>query len=245
MKSQSRLLTIGLVTLVIGLVVFFPARIAYRWFLPDTISFAGISGSVWGGSAREASASGIYVKDLRWRMQPLALFTGDIEYSIKASLSSGFVDANIALGFGGDVTITELTSSLPLQLLEPSVAMPGLRGTVNAQFDRLVVEDGLPVMADGVIEVADLVVPMIYRASIGGYRAEFFTQDTGVMASVEDTDGVVDIAGSLQLSADRSYEFIAQIAPKSNTPASVREQMQYLGSANERGQHEMRLEGRF
>jgi hypothetical protein len=65
------------------------------------------------------------------------------------------------------------------------------------------------------------------------------------MASVEDADGVIDVAGSLHLSADRNYEFIALIAPKNNTPESIRRQMQFLGSANDRGQHELRLEGRL
>ncbi len=245
MKSRSRLLTIGLVTLFMGLLIFFPARVAYRWFLPETISFAGISGSIWSGNAQEAYASGIYVRDLQWRMRPFALFTGAIEFVVEARPDSGFVDTNIEIGLSGEITIAELTASLPLRLLEPTIGLPGLRGTVNAQLTRLVLADGLPVMADGVVEVADLVMPMLYRASIGGYRAEFFTQDTGVMASVEDTDGLVDVAGSLRLSADRNYEFIAQIAPKDTTPASVRQQMQFLGSANERGQHEMRLEGRL
>ncbi|MDH3433631.1 MAG: type II secretion system protein N, partial [Gammaproteobacteria bacterium] len=143
------------------------------------------------------------------------------------------------------VTLTGVKASLTLQSLQTIVRMPGLRGNVNAQFDRLIIDSGLPVAADGVVEVADLVAPAVNQASIGGYRAEFFTQESGVMASVEDTDGVIDLAGSLQISSDRSYQFIAQLAPKDNTPASVRQQMQFLGSANERGQHQMRLEGQL
>lgn len=245
MKLQTRLLTIGLVTLVVGLLVFFPARVAYRWFLPDTISIAGISGSVWSGSAREAYANGIYVRDLEWRMQPLALLSGGIGFAIEASPQTGFINSNIKLGFGGLISFDELTASLPLQVLESSFGIPGLRGTANIQFTRLVVDDGLPIKADGAIDVTDLVIPTLYRGSIGGYRAELFTQDTGVMASVEDADGVIDVAGSLRLLADRNYEFIAQIAPKNDTPESVRRQMQFLGSANDRGQHELRLEGRL
>jgi len=239
------MLTIGLVTLFLGLVIFFPARVAYRWFLPDTISFAGISGSVWNGSAREAYAQGIYVRDLNWRMQPLALLTGRIGFSFAASPQSGFMDGKVKLGFDGQITFEELTTSMTLQDLEPVIGLPGLSGTANAKFPRLVLNDGLPTAAEGVVEVANLVLPKLYRGSVGGYRAEFFTQDTGVMASVEDTDGVIDIAGSLRLATDRSYEFVAQIAPKNDTPESVRRQMQFLGSANERGQHELRLEGRL
>ena len=243
MPRRSRLLTAGLITLLLGLLVFFPARVAYRWFAPDVVSLAGIDGSVWSGTAREASAGGVYMRDLAWRFKPLSLFTGKIAYAIEARPSSGFVDANVAVGLTGNVTMNDVKASLPIKALQQALPVPGISGDVNLQFERLQLVDGLPVAADGTVEVANLVAPLVHRASIGGYRAEFFTQEAGVMASVEDTDGVVDLAGSLQISTDRSYQFIAQLAAKSNTPANVRQQMQFLGSANERGQHELRLEG--
>jgi len=242
---RSRLLTAGLVTLLIGLVTAFPARVAYRWFVPETISIAGISGSIWSGSAREARISGLYMRDLVWRMRPMALFAGKLGYAIEASPSSGFVDSSVGIGVSGIITLTELRASLSLQSVQQSVGIPGLRGNANVQFERLVIDGGFTVAADGVLEVSDLIVPLVHRASIGGYRAEFFTQESGVMASVEDTDGVVDIAGSLQVSADRSYQFIGQVAPKNNTPAGMRQQMQFLGSANDRGQYPIRLEGQL
>ncbi len=245
MQARSRLLTVGSITLLVGLLVFFPARVAYQWFAPDTISVAGINGSIWSGQARAASVRGIYVRDLRWRFRPFSLFTGKLAYVVEASPASGFVDALVGVGLSGQITLTDVKASLPLQALQRAVEVPGLRGKVNLQFERIVLDGDLPVAADGVLEVADLTVPLVYRSSIGGYRAEFFTQEAGVMASIEDTDGVIDLAGSLQLSSDRSYRFIAQLAAKSNTPESVRQQMQFLGSANERGQHELRLEGQL
>ena len=243
MQSRSRLLTAGLVTLFVGLLVFFPARVAYRWHAPDIVLLSGISGSIWSGNARVAQVGGVYVQDLTWRMRPLALFKGKLGYAIEGSPSSGFVDASVTFGVTGIVTLTDLRASLSLQSIRQSIGIPGLQGNVNVQFKRLVIDSGFPVAADGSLDVSELIVPMVHRSSIGGYRAEFFTQDSGVMASVEDTDGVVDIAGSLQVSGDRSYQFVAQVAPKSDTPAGVRQQMQFLGSANERGQYEMRLEG--
>ena len=156
---------------------------------------------------------------------------------------SGFINANVFIGVTGAIRLEDLQASLPLQPFESSVGMPGLRGNVNLQFDRVVIKDGVPVAANGELAVADLVAPMIYRGSIGGYRAEFFTQNTGVVASIVDTDGVVDIAGSLEIAPDRSYEFLAQLAPKAETPSKLREQMRFLGTANERGRYELRLEG--
>lgn len=245
MKSRSRLITAGLVTFVVALIIFFPARVAYRWFVPDTISLAGISGTIWSGNAREAEASGVYLRDIAWRMQPLTPLTGKLGFAIEASPTSGFFDARVGLGIGGKVTLTDLKASLELQSLQQAVGVPGLRGKMNAQFDRLIIDEGSPVAADGVIEIADLVMPRVNRASIGGYRVEFFTQESGVVASVEDTDGVIDVAGSLHVTAGRDYRFIAQLAPKNDTPANVRQRLQRLGPADERGQYELRVEGQL
>ena len=243
MQLRARLITAGAVILVIGLFTAFPARVAYNWFAPSSVRLEAISGSVWNGRAAQAQVEGLYLRDLSWRFRPLALFTGKVAYAVEATPLSGFINANVFIGVTGAIRLEDLQASLPLQPFESSVGMPGLRGNVNLQFDRVVIKDGVPVAANGELAVADLVAPMIYRGSIGGYRAEFFTQKSGVVASVMDTDGVVDIAGSLEIAPDRSYQFLAQLAPKATTPNKLREQMRFLGTANERGQYELRLEG--
>lgn len=243
MQSRARLVIAGCITLVAGLIIFFPARVAYRWFAPTTVSFGGISGSVWKGEASQAEFGGFYLQDLGWRIKPLSLITGKLKYRVAASPASGFIDGQVALNLSNRITISDLRGSMPLQIFERATSVRGLRGTLNVQFERLIVENGLPVAANGHLEVSNLVAPNIHRASIGGYRAEFFTQDAGVIASIEDTDGLIDIAGSLQLSPDGTYQFVAQLAAKNNTPANIKQQLQYLGSANERGQHELRFEG--
>jgi general secretion pathway protein N len=245
MPLRGRLIAAGVVTLLIGLVTIFPARVAYRWLAPASVGLEGISGSVWNGRAAQAQVEGFYVRDLAWRFRPLGLVTGNLSYAVEATPASGFINATVLLGVTGAVRLEDLQASLPLQPFEGLVGMPGLRGTVNLQFERIVIEDGLPVAANGRLAVADLVAPMIHRGSIGGYRADFFTQNTGVLASIEDTDGVVDIAGSFEIAADRSYQFLAQLAPKAGTPHNLRQQMNFLGTANDRGQYELRLEGQL
>lgn len=245
MIKRSRLIAVGLLTLFLGLLIFFPARVAYQWFAPPEVSLAGISGSIWRGNAREATAGGIYLTDLSWTMQPAQIFRGQMAYAFAATPVNGFIEGQVGLGMGGTATFSDLTAALSLQSLQAVIGDAGIRGSVNIQFERLLLSGGIPIAADGVVEVANLIAPKVHQASIGGYRAEFFTQESGVMASVEDTDGVIDLAGSLQLANDRNYQFIAQLAPKSNTPASLRQQMQFLGSADERGQHTLRLEGQL
>ena len=245
MQLRSRLLTVGLVVFVIGLIAMFPARVAYHWASPPGVAIAGIEGTVWRGRALEGEVAGLYLRNIGWRMRPLALFRGQIAYAVEADAASGFASANAALGAGGRVALEELSASLTLQTLQDLVGMPGLDGAMTLQFQRLEFEDGVPVAANGVLEVANLRAPIVHRSPLGGFRAEFFTQDTGIVASVEDVEAVVDLAGSLSLTPDRSYQFIGQVAPTDGTPADLREQMRFLGSPNERGNYEIRLEGQL
>lgn len=245
MFARFRYVIIAVITLSIGLLVLFPARVAYEWFAPPGIALSGIDGSIWRGQVREGNIRGIYFRNLQLNMQPLALLRGKLGYGIEADAASGFINGSVAIGPGGYVEWTDLAASLSLQALADTLAMPGLGGTVNIQFERLAFENTVPVAAVGNVAIANLRAPLVHRAPIGGFSAEFFTQESGIMASIEDTDAVIDLAGSLSLSPDRTYQFLAQVAPKANTPADLREQMRFLGTANDRGQHELRLEGQL
>ena len=114
MASRSRLIKVGVLVFVVGLILLFPARVAYRWFAPAEFVASGISGSVWSGHANEATAYGTYFRDLSWRIHLLELLTAKLGYAIETKLASGFVEANIAVGIGGTVRATELKATLPL-----------------------------------------------------------------------------------------------------------------------------------
>ncbi len=241
--TKRGLLLIAALTVILALMVMFPARIAYRWAAPNQIDLSGIHGTVWRGRADALATNGIYFRDVSWRIKPLRLFLGTAAYRVEASPVSGFVEGVVGISIGGTLTASDLAASLPLQMFAKSLNIRGLKGSASLQFERIRLRDGLPVAATGTVQVTNLVAPQLSRDSIGGYRAEFSTQSDGITASVEDTDGVVDLAGSLQVAGDGSYTFLGQVVAKPETPALLQQQMKYLGSANERGQRELRIEG--
>jgi len=242
-RSTRGLITIGVLVLVLGLIIMFPARVAIGWFAPAEVAISGIQGSVWNGRANEAAFSGIYVSDVEWRLNALQLFTGKLSYSVEATPVSGFLESDVSVGFNGALTLSDLTAALPLDLFAGVSGVPGLQGNASLTFERVEFTDGLATAADGTVQIANLLIPIVGRDSLGGYKAEFFTQNNGISASIEDTDGVLDLAGSLQIRTDRSFEFIAQVIAKPETPQSIRNQLQFLPPANARGQQELRLEG--
>jgi len=242
-RSTRGFIAVGALALILGLIIKLPARLAVQWFAPPEVAISDIRGSAWSGSASEASVAGIYVRDVQWEFSPLQLFTGSLGYEVSATPVSGFIESGVSVGLSGALIVSDLKASLPLNLFAEVIGISGLEGNGSFQFDRLKIVDGMAVAADGTIQIADLHVPIAGRDSLGGYKVEFFTQDDGISASVEDTDGVIDLAGSLQVKADRSYEFIAEVIANPQTPEGVRNQLRFLGPANERGQQELRLEG--
>lgn len=244
-QRKPRLVLVAVLTVVVALLVMFPARVAYRWASPPLMSMSGIEGTVWSGTAREFTTNGVYLSNLSWSIRPLHLFTGKALYVVSGTPATGFLDSEIAIGLGGRITLRNLSASVPLQMIERAANIAGLRGNASLQFERLELVNGRPAAIDGTVDIANLVVPMLGRSSLGGYRAEFFTQNNGIVASVEDTDGVVDLAGSVNLNLDGSYQFLGQVKAKSNTPESISNQLRYLPPANDRGQHELRLEGSY
>ena len=244
MRSVRGLVVVAVLAFLVGLVALFPARVAYHWFGdPAAASLSGISGTVWKGQARELSAAGIYLGDVEWRLKPRYLLTGTALFAVQAKPVSGFLESDVGLGFGGALSFKNLAASLPLAPLAGPLRVPGLQGNASLQFERITVVDRLPVAADGNMAVSDFAARLLYRGTLGGFKAEFFTQNNGVAASVEDTDGVIDLAGSLQIGSDRTYQFLGKIAAKPNTPQALRNQMRVLGNPDARGQYELRLEG--
>ena len=244
-QRRRGLILVAVLTVLIALVATFPARVAYHMAASPLLAMSGITGSVWSGKAREFSTNGIYLRDLQWQSHPLKLLTGKVAFSISGSPVFGFFESDILIGLNGTTTLTNLNATLPLQMVERAAKVPGLRGQANVRFERLQLVKGRATAMDGTVAIADLVVPVVHRGSLGGYTAEFFTQNNGIMASVEDVDGVVDLAGSLQINPDGSYSFVGQVVAKPGTPDEVLQQMRFLGPANERGRQEIRLEGAY
>jgi general secretion pathway protein N len=230
----------------IAIVVLFPARVAYKLASPPHMEISGLSGSIWNGAAREFATNGVYLRNLEWRMRPLSLFGGKALFVVSGEPTSGFFDSELAISLGGStVTLSKLSAALPLAMFEKAAGVPGLRGNASLQIENLRLVNGRAAALDGSMDISNLVVPILARTSLGGYRADFFTQGEGIVASVEDTDGVIDLAGSLQINPDKTYSFRGLVMAKSNTPDSLRQRIEYLPRTDRPGQHELPLDGSY
>lgn len=241
--TKRGLLLVATLTVVVALIVMFPARIAYQWAAPAELAASGIHGTAWSGRADAVAMDGVYLSDVSWRIHPMSLFTGKLAYRIKGTPASGFIEGNVGMGIRGTLTVSDLTASLPLQMLAGALRIRGLQGSGSLQIEKAVLRRDRLIAADGIVQVADFVAPRISRQPIGGYRAEFFTEDNGIVASVEDADGAVDLAGKLELTNDFNYSFLGLVQETPRTPADLRQKLKGVPVINDRGQRELRAEG--
>ena len=156
-KNRKRLILAGIATFVIGLIITFPARVAYQWFAPGELKLSGINGSIWRGNAAQGTAGGIYLADVNWSFRPLGLLGGKLEFASNGKLASGFFDANVAVGMGGSLALSNVTGALTLDTLAEVLPLAGIEGDISVQFEELIVENGLPVEATGTLNIANLV----------------------------------------------------------------------------------------
>ncbi|MDZ7643656.1 MAG: type II secretion system protein N [Woeseiaceae bacterium] len=237
------LLLAGAAALVTGIILLLPARVVYHWTAPPAMKAAGIDGSLWNGTAREILIDGVYVRDLRWRMRPLQLFLARLAWRVDAQPVNGFFEGNVAIGIDGSVALSKLNAALPLSTMQAALPMQDVSGELTVQLEDVQLEDGWPRRLSGRAGLSNLLVRAMAPTPLGSFSADFRNVDDAIVGSVEDTGGMLDVAGTLTLRPDRSYSLTGQVGATATATPTVEQQLRFLGTANDRGLREFRLEG--
>jgi len=184
-QRKRGLLLVGVLTALVALVALFPARVAYKLTAPPYVKMSGLSGTIWNGAAEEFSTNGLYLRNLEWRMSPLSLLTGKARLVVAGEPTSGFFESEVAASLSGKtITLSKLSAALPLAMFARASGVPGLKGDASLQIESLTLVSGRATALQGSMDVGNLVVPALARTSLGGYRADFFTQGEQIVADL-------------------------------------------------------------
>ena len=242
---MKRTIVAALVVFLIILAMTFPARVAYRWLGPDALLLGGLSGSIWNGAATEGLVGGAYLRDITWQLLPTSLLTGKISFKTSARPVSGRISAEVGIGKNGMLAMSQLSGSMPLDLVHDAIQQAGISGDLKLRFDTLVLKNNLPVLANGYITVSSFYIRELSASVIGNFRADFTMVNGRVTAYVEDASGLLDVTGVISFNEDRSYSFIGEVGTMPGAPTSIEQQFRFLGSADEAGMRPFRFEGRL
>ena len=203
----------------------FPAGTALRWFAPPEVTFAGVAGTLWSGSAASCAVGGFRAEALRWRVRPASLLLGRISANVEARIPDGFV--------AGDLTASP--SSVRFADLRGATSLPALGGRAARARHARPSDRGARVArsrerlarrrSPGELKLAGLEAPPLISdgsaslVPLGDYTVTFVPAPAGqIAARVVDNGGPLEVAGTVSLDASRNYTIDALIEPRAGAP---------------------------
>lgn len=247
MKKLWPLVALGIGAYLVFAIVTLPASVVLSRFAPPSVRAAGVSGTLWKGSAQVLQVGSSNLGGVQWDMHVLSLFTARLTADFKLTRIDGFAQGVATVAPGGRITLQDVSGSLPMSVLPPNVAPGGWAGTLNMRFARLVMENGWPVDAEGNIEVIDLTGPASKPTNLGSFAIKFPAGEAPppdtLVGALTDLGGPLQITGTAQLKQDRSYVIEGMIATRPDAPPDIVNVLQFLGPPDAQGRRPFSLAG--
>lgn len=247
MKRVWPLVALGVGAYLVFAVATLPATLVTSRLGGTGVNTAGVEGTVWKGRAQVVQVANSNLGSVSWDLHVLALFTARLRADVQLARIDGFARGVVTVSASGNVRLRNVTASLPLSAL-PAGGLPrGWMGTLNLKLADLAVEKGWPTVVNGTVEAVDLVGPPRKPANIGSYKLTFpdpaAKSTEGLAGALVDTAGPLQIAGTLLLKPDRSYQIDGLVATRPTTPRDVADALQILGPADAQGRRPFSLAG--
>lgn len=211
----------------------FPAAAALRWFAPDEVRAMNVAGTIWSGSARLASISGLALRDLRWEIDAAPLLLARFTGSAQANLPDGFANASFSAA-GNRLRLSGVQLSTSISMLGTVLPVSGASGALSAQLDLLEVEDQWPVNAAGTVRVSDLLVEPLpglgnQLLPLGSFEIIFTPgSDAGINAAIRDLGGPLEVEASLRLTPAREYTVDGTVRERASAPESLVQGLSFM-----------------
>jgi len=231
----------GWLTLTIGLYLFFllwtiPAGFCWAWLAsrPESqmarVTMLDLHGPWSAGNCAMVKVGPLQLHDLTWRIRPLALLRGRLEFALTGALpDSGQMAATVSLG-RRDLELRDLQLQGPAASLGRTW-LPGipLTGTLAGKDLRLILVGGLPVAASGQLNWQGAGVELTSPVPMGDLALQMQSDTGGITANLKDSNGPLRIEIQTRLKADGAYEITGEVAPRGAIPPELTNMIGLLG----------------
>lgn len=224
-----------------------PLRWALR-FAPAALACEQPEGTPWSGHCGVASWRGpagpVPLGALSWNWRPARLLRARLAFDL--SLQRGPAQATALLQLSpGRLEVLDLGFSGPLDPTLLRGVPPGWSGRLEGRGLRLRLRAGKLDALDGDLEVRDL---RSGRGDAwGSYQLHIPKQAGGGLApgSLKALEGPLQLQGTLQLKADRSWQLDAAVAARPEAPADLARALEALGPPDAAGLRPLSIAGSY
>ena len=129
-----------------------PARLLNRVIPGDQIVLAGVTGTVWQGSASrcmlQLPPGYVHLGAVKWSLDPLSLLLFSPRITFASSWGGQVVEGQLRLRGQRDLDVRDLELQVDAELVQKFAPL-AVDGVLSAQFATLSLRDGLPYSAEG------------------------------------------------------------------------------------------------
>lgn len=245
MRRAAVLVALGALLLLSFLVALWPARVAVGWLVPAGASLAGVSGTVWEGSAARVRIGIMDVGTLRWEARPMSFLTGSPTWRLEANRPDGFARATVKVLGATGVAVSDLDLGTTLDAVSSWINLAGTRGNVSARVDEVALEDGRLTSLAGRVVVESLQPIGLRDVDLGTLQIEIPGGQPGpYLGTVVALSGPLQIEqGRVEVQPDGKFVVDGLVAAQPDAPATIVQGLQFLGEPDARGFRKFRHQG--
>ena len=246
MRRPAFLVAAGAAAFIVFLVAFLPASVLLR-FLPPELSLSGVRGTVWRGEADEVAIRGRPVGSISWSNRPWRLLLLQLDYAVRFLPDGGEIDMDVSLSGPQRIGITNARGSLPIMAVDGLLGPSGWKATAELDVESLVLVDGFPASAEGLLVLRELTAPGPRGVNIGSFEltlGEGAVGSDAIAGRLRDLGGgPMKVRATLELKPDRSYLLSGEVAAGPDAGDVIQRTLRFLGPADSLGRRPFTVEG--
>ncbi|MCG6969664.1 MAG: type II secretion system protein N [Gammaproteobacteria bacterium] len=245
-----RYIIIGLVFYLGFLLVNLPANVVYGYWKQSMgeevpVILDGLNGSVWSGSAAQASIAGQPLEKLKWQFKPMHLLLGNTEVALDFSMQEGYGKGNVGYNVLGSFYADNVEAWLPMGLVLPMFDLGSLKagGALAVNLSELKVKNHTVATALGSLAWQDAEITILKPMPLGSLKVELEPTDDGIKGVISDMGGPLQAEGLLTVDQEGKYDLSAEIEVRDPQQRDLANAIRSLGRQDRTGKVKIQQAG--
>jgi general secretion pathway protein N len=211
------------------------------------LELAGVTGSVFAGSAAEVRYQGTDLGAVDWHFDWLAPFSFNVGYRIEVHAEDRDLRGRLDLGVGS-IHLRGLEGRIPVAAMDRWSPLPpnSVSGSLGVHLKELLFKSGKLISAEGELDLDEAVLKWPTTATLGSFRTDLTpASGGGIQAAIADVASPLKLDASLSLSDTGAYHLKGVLAAKDPGDQATRSLLSGLGQPDSTGRYPFDFNGQW
>lgn len=214
---------------------------------PLPISFYGVHGSIWKGSAEQMILpDNTTIDNLHWSINLSSLLLATLSADINGSIKQQNIVGNIAINALGNIRVTDVRARIDAAVVQELAQLPlgELAGHFNINIQSLEFNpQGLPIITAD-LKWKNAKFTVLETVDLGFIDLSIKPgDDNQLIAKISNKKGQLNIDGEIILNSDNNYDLNLRITPEKNVSDNIRQTLAMFSRRQTNGSYLIKRKG--